>query len=76
MIVSCTFGSRIPDEALWTCAHEQLRLLGSQVALVEATERIDELEATNDIDGARTWMAIALRIVALSMPRQERAVRR
>ena len=71
MTALSTFGSPLSDIELWRCAKQQLDLHGEIAAIIEANERMYDLDAAGDRDGANTWMAIVLRILHLSTGRSE-----
>ena len=59
-----TFGSPLSDLELWRCANQE-RANHGDAALVHALQRMADLTASGDRDGAATWAAVILRLVSL-----------
>ena len=58
---TATFGSPVNDRMLWRCAEQERKNRGDD-AMVHALQRMYDLGAEGDQDGAATWAAIVLRL--------------
>jgi hypothetical protein len=58
----------ISDRELWACANKMIQMHGLDAGFHAAT-RADELLASGDLDGQRTWKLILARIEELQLSR-------
>lgn len=70
-----TFGSPLSDLELWYSAEQQIESHGDVDAAAIANRTVHDLFEAGDRTGAKTWMAITLRILHLATIRERPALR-
>jgi len=63
----------IEDREIWACANQILRRY-AEAAWLHASQRADELSASGDTEGQRTWIRILRRIETLERMSPDAAV--